>query len=504
MAELTVARGRPFAGDGPVRHGGPAADSSADRIRRCRGWPSFAAGLERRRAGRLIVRRSCLGRLSFVVVRRRPAVLPERGAHRHPGGRGARVRQSAGNLAPRRQAVEPASGQSRQCLGCRFRAGQDGGGRRPDAHRATFWARSGTWLPERFSGQCDARSDVYSLGLTLYELVALRPAYEASDRHALIERVLHEDPERLKKRAPGVPRDLETIVAKATARDPAARYDDGGGAGGGLAAVRGGPADPARRVSPAERFARWCRRNKVLAASIGVAAAALVAVAVFVATLRRPAGPPCRRASRGEPADHATGGRPRERERRPEERARPPRRPRWPSRTAGWRCSISSAARPPSRRGRSASGCSGPSSRCGWRLRRGDEAGRHVALANLSAWRRHHVELKEVFLHGNAVKVVAFSPDGKTILTGGNDKTARLWHAATGRPIGQPMKHSEWVISAAFSPDGKTILTGARTRRRGCGTPPPAGLIGQPMKHSECGVFRGVQPGRHDDPHRDA
>ena len=37
--------------------------------------------------------------------------------------------------------------------------------------------------PERFSGHCDARSDVYSLGLTLYELVALRPAYEASDRH---------------------------------------------------------------------------------------------------------------------------------------------------------------------------------------------------------------------------------------------------------------------------------------------------------------------------------
>src|SRR5262249_55482740 len=78
--------------------------------------------------------------------------------------------------------------------------------------------------PERFQGQCDARSDVFSLGLTLYELVALRPAYQAADRHALMERVLHEEPARLKRLAPSVPRDLETIIAKAIARDPAARY----------------------------------------------------------------------------------------------------------------------------------------------------------------------------------------------------------------------------------------------------------------------------------------
>src|SRR5262249_23652842 len=46
--------------------------------------------------------------------------------------------------------------------------------------------------PERFAGRADARSDVYSLGLTLYELLALRPAFGEGDRALLIERVLHE------------------------------------------------------------------------------------------------------------------------------------------------------------------------------------------------------------------------------------------------------------------------------------------------------------------------
>jgi WD40 repeat protein/tetratricopeptide (TPR) repeat protein len=55
---------------------------------------------------------------------------------------------------------------------------------------------------------------------------------------------------------------------------------------------------------------------------------------------------------------------------------------------------------------------------------------------------------------------VAFSPDGKTLLTGGEDRMARLWDAATGRPIGGPLSHPRQVRSVAFSPDGKFILTG--------------------------------------------
>jgi serine/threonine protein kinase len=138
--------------------------------------------------------------------------------------------------------------------------------------------------PERFQGKCDARSDVYSLGLTLYELVALRPVFEASDRHALIERVLHEDPERLKKLAPTVPRDLETIIAKASAREPAGRYATAAAMADDLRRFVEDRPIWARRVSVAERLARWCRRNKGLAATIGMATGTLV-VAVIVALL---------------------------------------------------------------------------------------------------------------------------------------------------------------------------------------------------------------------------
>ena len=62
------------------------------------------------------------------------------------------------------------------------------------------------------------------------------------------------------------------------------------------------------------------------------------------------------------------------------------------------------------------------------------------------------------------VDAVAFSPDGKTVLTGSWDKTARLWDAATGAPVGEPLAHDDWVSSVAFSPDGRTILTGCYDR----------------------------------------
>ena len=77
--------------------------------------------------------------------------------------------------------------------------------------------------PERFNGRGDLCSDIYSLGLTLYELLTLRPAFDEADRSKLVIQVTQEEPPRPRKLNPAVPRDLETVVLKAIARDPAHR-----------------------------------------------------------------------------------------------------------------------------------------------------------------------------------------------------------------------------------------------------------------------------------------
>jgi WD40 repeat protein/serine/threonine protein kinase len=147
--------------------------------------------------------------------------------------------------------------------------------------------------PERFEGWSDPRSDVYGLGMTLYELLTLRPAHEAGTRARLIEKVLHEPPPPPRKVEPAVPRDLETVVLKAIAKEPGERYATAKALAEDLQNFLAGKPIRARRVGALERGWRWCRRNPSAAGLIGVSGVALLAmvgIAVgygFVGQLRR-------------------------------------------------------------------------------------------------------------------------------------------------------------------------------------------------------------------------
>ena len=134
--------------------------------------------------------------------------------------------------------------------------------------------------PERFSGQADQRSDVYALGLTLYELLVLRPAFDSPNRLALIDLVKNVDPPRLRSIDPRIPLDLETIVLKAVEKDPKARYVSADAMSEDLRRFLADEPIQARQVSTAERYWRWARRNPMVATLGGVVTALLVAVTV--------------------------------------------------------------------------------------------------------------------------------------------------------------------------------------------------------------------------------
>src|SRR3954462_11759775 len=70
----------------------------------------------------------------------------------------------------------------------------------------------------------DGRTDIYSLGVTLYELLTLRPAIDGKDRAEILRRVAYEDPAPLRKLNPAMSRDLETIIQKSMAKEPESRY----------------------------------------------------------------------------------------------------------------------------------------------------------------------------------------------------------------------------------------------------------------------------------------
>ncbi|MGI9470183.1 MAG: WD40 repeat domain-containing serine/threonine protein kinase [Rubripirellula sp.] len=134
--------------------------------------------------------------------------------------------------------------------------------------------------PERFGGDCDERSDIYSLGLTLYELLVGKTAFGDVDRVKLIETICNQSPPAPRSRDGGIPIDLETIILKSIEKDPSHRYRTAEEMAQDLRSFREDKPVRARRVSLGESAWRWARRNRRLAASLVAVFLLVVAIAV--------------------------------------------------------------------------------------------------------------------------------------------------------------------------------------------------------------------------------
>ena len=136
--------------------------------------------------------------------------------------------------------------------------------------------------PERWRGAADARSDVWGLGATLYELLTLRRPFPANDPVTLAAAVADRDPVPPRVLADGLPRDLSAICEKALMKRADDRYATAGAFAADLRRWLGGYETTARPWSPVARFVHRTRRHKPWAVAAGSAVVGLLVAFILL------------------------------------------------------------------------------------------------------------------------------------------------------------------------------------------------------------------------------